>query len=139
MSATLEAGMTFEFSYAVPEEKTVPYLYPDFSEARAMPKVFATGYLVGLIEFACIKFINPHIDWPAEQTVGVHVNISHLAPTPPGMQVTVKGTLEKVEGRKLSFSVEVFDEKEKISAGTHDRFIINAQKFNATVKIKSIS
>ena len=90
-----------------------------------------------LIEFACIKFINPHIDWPNEQSVGIHVNISHTAPTPPGMQVTVKGRLEKVEGRKLGFAVEVFDDKEKISAGSHDRFIINAQKFKAAMKAKA--
>lgn len=136
MTSTLSPGMTFEYAYSVPEDKTVPHLYPDIPESRPMPRVFATGYLVGLIEFACIKFINPHIDWPKEQTVGIHVNINHIAPTPPGMTVTVKGTLEKVEGRKLSFAVEVFDNKEKISTGSHDRFIINAQKFNAAVEAK---
>ena len=136
MSATLKPGMTFDFSYVVPEDKTVPYLYPDIPEARPMPKVFATGYLVGLIEFACIKFINPHIDWPREQSVGIHINVSHIAPTPPGMTVTVKGILEKVDGRKLSFAVEAFDDKEKVSTGSHDRFIINAQKFNAAVDAK---
>ena len=140
MTSPLTAGMTFDFSYMVPEDKTVPHLYPEIPESQPMPNVFATGYLVGLIEFACIKFINPNIDWPREQTVGIHINISHIAPTPPGMTVTVKGTLEKVEGRKLSFAVEVFDDKEKISAGSHDRFIINAQKFNTAVaaKIESV-
>ena len=136
MPASLKPGMTFDFSYTVPEDKTVPHLYPDFPEGRPMPQVFATGFLVGLIEFACIKFINPHIDWPREQTVGVHINVSHIAPTPPGMTVTVKGTLEKAEGRKLSFTVEVYDDKEKISSGNHDRFIINAEKFNAAVDAK---
>jgi fluoroacetyl-CoA thioesterase len=101
-----------------------------------MPRVLATGYMVGLLEFACIKFINPHIDWPRQQTVGIHINVSHLAATPPGMTVIVKGRLEKLDGRKLGFSLEAFDDREIISRGTHDRFIINAVKFNAAVAKK---
>lgn len=136
MADTLQPGMTFEFSYTVPEEKTVPHLYPDIEEGAVMPKVFATGYLVGLMEFACIKFINPHIDWPRQQTVGIHINVSHTAATPPGMTVTIKGKLENVEGRKLSFSLEAFDDQDQISRGTHERFIIDAEKFNAAVDKK---
>jgi fluoroacetyl-CoA thioesterase len=129
--------MTFEFSYLLTEERTVPYLYPDIEEATAMPKVFATGYMVGLLEFACIKFINPYIDWPRQQTVGIHINVSHTAATPPGMTVTVKGRLEKVDGKKLSFSLALFDDREQISSGTHDRFIIDAEKFNMAVAGKA--
>ena len=139
MTDSLQAGMTFEFSYVVAKERTVPYLYPDIEEAAAMPQVFATGYMVGLMEFACIKFINPHIDWPRQQSVGIHVNVSHTAATPPGMTVTVKGRLEQVDGKKLSFSLEAFDDQDRISSGTHDRFIIDAEKFNAAVAAKSAS
>ena len=57
MTESLQTGMTFEFRYRVPLERTVPYLYPDIEEGAVMPKVFATGYMVGLMEFACIKFI----------------------------------------------------------------------------------
>jgi fluoroacetyl-CoA thioesterase len=136
MTDTLQAGMTFEFRYTVPEEKTVPHLFPDIEEGAVMPRVLATGYMVGLLEFACIKFINPHIDWPRQQTVGIHINVSHMAATPPGMTVTVKGRLEKVDGRKLGFSLEAFDDREIISRGTHDRFIIDADKFNSAVAKK---
>ena len=136
MADTLQAGMSFEFRYTVPEDKTVPHLFPDIEEGAVMPRVLATGYMVGLMEFACIKFINPHIDWPRQQTVGIHVNVSHSAATPPGMTVTVKGRLEKVEGRKLSFALEAFDDQDQISTGTHERFIIDAQKFNAAVAKK---
>jgi fluoroacetyl-CoA thioesterase len=136
MSDTLQPGMTFEFRYKVPEEKTVPHLFPDIEEGTVMPRVLATGYMVGLLEFACIKFINPHIDWPRQQTVGVHVNVSHTAATPPGMTVTVKGRLDKVDGRKLGFFLEAFDDREVISRGTHDRFIIDADRFNAAVAKK---
>ena len=136
MSHTLQEGMTFDFAYVVPPEKTVPGLFPEFPEGALMPKVLATGFMVGLIEFACIKFINPHIDWPRQQTVGVHVNISHTAPTPPGFTVTVKGRLVQVDGRKLSFAVELGDGVETIAKGTHDRFIIDAEKFNSSVAKK---
>ncbi len=93
MKDTLKPGTTFEFEYQVPENKTVPHLYPEFDEGKIMPNVFATGYLVGLFEFACIKFVNSHIDWPDEQTVGIGININHTAATPPGFIVTVRGTL----------------------------------------------
>ena len=136
MSTTLQEGMAFEFTYEVPGDKTVPHLYPEFDEGRQMPDVFATGYMVGLFEFACINFINPHIDWPRQQTVGIHINVSHTAATPPGFTVTVKGRLEKIDGRKLSFALEAHDGVDAISKGTHDRFIIDAEKFNAGVEKK---
>jgi fluoroacetyl-CoA thioesterase len=136
MTDTLQSGMTFEFNYPVSETRTVPNLFPDIEEGAIMPKVLATGYMIGMMEFACIRFINPHIDWPRQQTVGIHINVSHTAATPPGMTVTIKGKLEKVEGRKLSFSLEAFDDQDQISQGTHDRFIIDAEKFNATVAKK---
>ena len=136
MTDTLQSGMTFEFNYRVSETRTVPNLFPDLEEGAVMPKVLATGYMIGLMEFACIRFINPHIDWPRQQTVGIHINVSHTAATPPGMTVTIKGKLEKVEGRKLSFSLEAFDDQDQISQGTHDRFIIDAEKFNAAVAKK---
>lgn len=137
MKDTLKPGLTFEYSYKVPENKTVPHLFPEIPEGRVMPEVFATGYLVGLIEFACINFINPHIDWPEEQTVGIAVDINHTAATPPGFMVTIKGTLEKVEGRKLTFSIEAFDGVDKISKGFHERFVIEADKFKASVAKKA--
>jgi len=137
VSDQLQPGMTFEFSYRVTEERTVPYLFPDIEEGRVMPRVLATGYLVGLMEFACIKFINQHIDWPSQQSVGIHINVSHTAATPPGMTVTVQGRLEAVDGRKLSFALTAFDDQDQISSGTHERFIIDAEKFNAAVVKKS--
>jgi fluoroacetyl-CoA thioesterase len=136
MSQTLEAGMTFEFSYRVPAQKTVPHLFPEFPEGGQMPEVLATGFLVGLMEFACIKFINSHIQWPRQQTVGIHIDLSHTAATPPGLTVTIKGRLAKVDGRKLSFVLEASDGVDSIGQATHERFIIDAEKFNASVARK---
>ncbi len=131
MKDTLKPGLVFEFQYRVPEDKTVPHLYPESPEFQAMPRVFATGFMVGLFEWACIQAVNPHLDWPREQTVGIEVCVDHTAATPPGLTITVSGRLEKMEGRKLSFALSAHDGVDKISQGTHDRFVIDAAKFNA--------
>lgn len=137
MKPSLKSGLAFEFKFRVPENKTVPHLYPESPEFQMMPKVLATGFMVGLFEWACILAINPHIDWPEEQTVGIHLNLSHVAATPPGLTITVKGKLEGVNGRKLSFSLVADDGVDKISEGTHERFIINAEKFNTKMAAKA--
>jgi fluoroacetyl-CoA thioesterase len=139
MKPSLKSGLTFDFKFRVPENKTVPHLYPESPEFQMMPKVLATGFMVGLFEWACILAINPHIDWPEEQTVGIHLTLSHVAATPPGLTITVKGKLEEVEGRKLSFSLVADDGVDKISEGTHERFIIDAEKFNAKMAAKARS
>jgi fluoroacetyl-CoA thioesterase len=128
--------MTFEFTYTVPENKTVPFLFPEAATFQEMPKVLATGFMVGLVEWACIQAINPHIDWPREQSVGIRVELDHTAATPPGLTVTVKGTLTAVEGRQLTFDIEADDGVDRITRGTHQRFIINAERFNQSVAAK---
>ena len=137
-SRTLEPGLMYEFKFKVPENKTVPHLFPESPEFRVMPKVLATGFMVGLFEWTCIQAIKPHIDWPNEQTVGTGVSLTHEAATPSGLTVTVRVKLEKVEGRKLTFSIIADDGVDKISEGTHERFIIVASKFNEKVKAKAL-
>jgi len=131
MKETLQAGLEHSFSFKVDESKLVPALFPEAVEFGVMPKVFATGYLVGLIEWTCIQAVNPHLDWPAEQTVGTKVDLSHEAATPPGFSVTVRVKLVAVEGRKLTFEVEARDNQDVISRGIHQRFVINKEKFDA--------
>ncbi|MBI5594367.1 MAG: thioesterase family protein [Deltaproteobacteria bacterium] len=137
MKETLQPGLSFQFSFMIPEEKTVPYLYPESTEFQVMPRVLATGFMVGLFEWACIRAVNPHIDWPLEQTVGTDVRFSHVVATPPGLTVTVMGKLEKVEGRKLMFSLIADDGVDRISVGTHERFVIDAARFNSKVAAKA--
>ena len=136
MKETLQPGITHEHRFIVPSSKTVPALFPESEEFLAMPKVFATGFLVGFLEWACIKAINPHLDWPAEQTVGTYIDVSHEAATPPGLEVTAKIELVEVSGRKLVFAVEAHDGIDLISKGRHERFIINKEKFDAKVREK---
>lgn len=131
MSPDLKPGITFEWTYVVPERATVPNLFNDTAFCRDMPDVLATGYMVGLMELACTNGIMPFVDWPREQSVGVHVSFSHLAATPPGMTLTVKGEVIEVEGRRVKFRVEAWDGVDKITEGMHERFIIQPEKFNA--------
>lgn len=134
MKDGLRPGLTGTFRYVVPGTKTVPHLYPESEEFTAMPEVFATGFLVGLVEWACIQTANPFLDWPAEQTVGVHVDISHIAPTPPGREVTVEVEVTAVEGGRLDLSVASHDGCDQISAGTHRRH--DRARFDQTVDNK---
>jgi len=136
MKDSLLPGITFRHTFTVPPSKTVPALYPEAEEFRVMPEVFATGFLVGLIEWACIKAVNPHIDWPNEQTVGTHIDISHEAATPAGFTVTATVELIAVEGKKLVFAVHAHDGKDQIANGRHERFIISKEKFDARLEAK---
>jgi len=137
MKEMLEVGLEHEFRFRVPDTKTVPALYPESSEFQAMPRVFATGYMVGLIEWACIQAINPHIDWPIEQTVGIRINVNHTAATPPGLEVRARVKLVELDGKRLVFETELDDGVDVISKGTHERFVIDADKFNQKVKQKA--
>jgi len=137
MKDTLKPGITYQHRFVVPLSKTVPALYPEAEEFLAMPEVFATGFLVGFLEWACIKALHPHLDWPAEQTLGTHIDVSHEAATPPGMEVTARVELIEVSGRKLVFQVEAHDGVDLISRGRHERFVIDRAKFDARLKEKA--
>ena len=139
MKETLKPGIRYQHRLIVPPSKTVPALYPEAEEFLVMPEVFATGFLVGFLEWACIKAVIPHLDWPEEQSVGTHIDVSHEAATPPGLEVTASVELIGVEGRKLIFSVSAHDGVDLISRGRHERFIINKEKFDAKMATKAAS
>lgn len=136
MKPTLAAGLASTFRYVVPEDKTVPHVYPESARFREMPAVFATAYLVGLLEWACIEAMQPHLD-AGEQSVGTGVWVTHGAATPPGFTVTVDVSLMKVDGRRLTFSVRAHDGVDTISEGTHERFVIDRARFVRKVEEKA--
>jgi fluoroacetyl-CoA thioesterase len=136
MKESLKPGIEFEFSFRVPTSKTVPALYPEAPEFQEMPGVFATGFMIGFLEWACIMAVKPHLDWPTEQTVGTHVNVSHSAPTPPGLEVTAHVKLVAVDGRRLIFEVEAHDSIDTIAKGTHERFVIQRDRFSEKARAK---
>ena len=129
MKASLQPGIKHKSKLLVTEHQLVPALYPESETSKIRPKVFATGFLVGFLELACVELIIPHLDWPREQAVGTMINVSHLAATPAGLEVTATVELTAVEGRKLTFRVEAHDGVDLISQGYHERIIINKDKF----------
>lgn len=132
MSSSLEVGMTREIKAKSLPEHSAQHFYSN------LPNVLATPILGGLMERVSAELIDQHLQ-PGQQSVGVSMNLKHLAPTPLGMEVRVTTEVTAVEGRKLTFRLEAFDEAEKIGEATHERFIIQADKFNARVDEKAKS
>ena len=128
-------GTTHMRTLKVDESLIVPAVSEHFTGFADMPPVFATAFMVGFIEWACIEAIRPHLE-PGEHTVGTHVDVSHMAATPVGMNVTAFVELIAAEGRKLVFRVTCRDEKDIIGEGTHERAVINPEKFMARVSAK---
>jgi fluoroacetyl-CoA thioesterase len=130
MSSVFQPGMTHELAVKTQPEDSAQKFYSH------LPDVFATPFLVGLMERVSAELINMHLQ-PGEQSVGIAMDLKHMAATPLGMQIRVKTEVTAVEGRKLTFRLEAFDEVEKIGEATHERFVIQAAKFNARVAEKA--
>lgn len=137
MKPSLQAGIQYQFRYTVPPDKTVPHLFAESESFQQMPQVLATGFMVGLMEWACIEAIKPHLDWPREQSLGTLVDFPHLAATPPGLTITVDVTLDRVEGRRLFFSVTAHDGVDRITEGRHERVVIDREKFLSRIAGKA--
>jgi len=130
MKSTLKPGITHRFAYPVPDNKTVPHLYPEVADFQTMPRVFATGYMVGLMEWVCMQAMAPHLD-PGEGSLGVHIDVSHLAATPPGLTITVDVECTEVVGKRITFKVKAHDGVDLIGQGRHERFVVEWDKFKA--------
>ena len=135
MKNSLSAGLEQTLTYRVPLEKTVPRLYPEAAPFRDMPEVFATGFMVGFIEWACMEALAPYLE-EGERTVGTMINVTHEAATPPGMEVTVRVRCVAIDGKRTLWEIEARDELDLISKGTHERFTINLEKFAARLETK---
>jgi fluoroacetyl-CoA thioesterase len=136
MKTTLKPGLTHRFSYKVPENKTVPFTYPEAPEIASMPKVFATGNMIILIEWTCTQLLAAHLD-PGEGSLGVHVDVSHLAATLPGQTVTVDAEVTQLAGNRVGFKVTAHDGIDLIGEGRHERFVVMWDKFNARLAAKA--
>lgn len=136
MKATLRPGATAQHAFRVPATKTVPHLYPEAHEFQLMPTVFATGYMVGLMEWTCLHVLAAHLD-DGEGSLGIHINVSHVAATVPGQTVTVQAECTKVEGRKVTFKVKAHDGIDMIGEGEHVRMIVDWEKFEQRVNDKA--
>jgi fluoroacetyl-CoA thioesterase len=98
-------------------------------------EVFATPAMVALMEEAAVQCVKGSLG-EGETSVGVRMEISHIAATPVGMGVRAEAVLQRVDGRRLFFQVVAFDEKEKIGEGEHERFVVQRDRFLSKVQSK---
>lgn len=121
----LTPGLTAETETVVTEDSTAERL------GSGTVPVFGTPALVGLMEGAAVKVLEGRLP-PGETSVGGRIDVRHLAPTPEGMHVRARAELLEVEGRRLTFHIEAWDEREQIGEATHERFIVDRERFLAS-------
>ena len=120
----LEAGIKGQVEYIVEESGSAKAMGSGALEVLATPKMIA------MLEKAAWESVQPYLEEGCG-TVGTLMNVTHDAATPLGMKVTCVSELLEVEGKKLIFKVEAFDEKGHIGGGMHERFIVNNEKFQS--------
>lgn len=125
----IKPGISAETMIEVKEEALAS------SWGSGIVEVFSTPAMIGLMENAAEKAVRSFLD-EGETTVGTRVEVKHLAPTPKGMKVKASATLLKVEGRRLVFKVEAWDEVERIGEGEHERFVVDRNRFMNRVQEK---
>jgi len=116
-------------------EKTVEYKDTARAVASGLAEVFATPSMIALMENAAYLAVQPLLP-EGMSTVGVRIDAKHIAATPVGLKVWAEAALVETDGRRLTFDIEAFDEKEKIGEARHERFIIDEQKFMSRAKAK---
>jgi predicted thioesterase len=129
--ANIPIGTKGESSLVVTPENAISFLGVDSA------RVLGTPFLIWHLEMTARNSVKPYLD-EGFDTVGARVDVRHLAATPLGMRVTSHSELTKIEDRRMLFRVEAFDEKDKISEGTHERAIIQVAKFAARVQAKGL-
>ncbi len=125
-------GLVGEDAVRVELDKTARHL------GSGQVSVFATPEMIRLMERAAVKAVDPLLP-DGYHTVGVDVDVHHLAATPLGMTVRARAELLQVDGRKLLFRVEAFDDVEKIGEGRHGRMIIDVVRFKERAEAKARS
>lgn len=130
MEKALECGLTAK------AEKTVRYEDTAKAVASGLAEVFATPCMIALMECAAVSAVQPQLP-PGQSTVGVRIDAQHIAATPIGFKVWAQAELVAVDGRKLTFAITAYDEKEKIGEAQHTRMIIDENKFMAKAQAKA--
>lgn len=122
MRGKIEAGKTYQSQTRVEEWMTA-----EKAGNKGVP-VLSTPILLQLVEEAAIQCVAPFLE-DAEITLGAHVDLTHLAPTPVGLIVSTEVEVLKVDGRRIEFAFTAYDEREKVGEGTHERYVISREKF----------
>ncbi len=120
----IEPGLVNEFSMTVQESDTATA-----SGGESLPPVLSTPRMISRMEHAAHQALLPFLA-EGQTSVGALVNIRHLAATPVGMQVRFRAELLEIDGRRLRFKVEAWDQVDKIGEGEHERILIDRARFN---------
>lgn len=124
----LETGIKGRIEDVVREETTAGHI------GSGAVRVFATPMMIALMERTCRTSVKPYLD-ESQETVGTHVNVSHVSATPVGMKVRCESELIEIDRRRLVFKVAAYDEKGLIGEGLHERFVIDVERFKAKVDL----
>ena len=119
----LEVGLKKSFEITVTEDKCADYPDPQYP-ALDLPHVFATPSMINLMELTSAMLMNEQLE-EGKASVGLSVDVKHFAATPCGAKVRCESELIEVNGKKLSFQVDVYDENGKVGSGIHIRAIVN--------------
>ena len=132
----LSIGLRHSERLTVAPNHTVPEVDPNWPGFKDMPPVFATAMMIAFVEQTCIMALRPYLS-PDQRTVGTGVDITHVAPTPIGTEVTAEIELVGIQGKSLSFKVTCRDEAGLIGEGIHQRAIIDVGRFTQRLQEKA--
>jgi predicted thioesterase len=131
LGAALTPGLTGRTELVVREEHTAPRV------GSGLVHVLATPVMINLFEGAALDALDKHLP-PGYQSLGTVLNVRHIAATPVGMKVFAEARIVRIEGRTVFLEVTATDEKELIGDGTHERVVVNVEKFSQRVKRKLV-
>lgn len=125
----VKPGMTGKVELVVAAEHTAPRV------GSGRIAVLATPVMINVIEAAALAAAE-HLLPPGHQSLGIHLDVRHVAATPVGLKVTATAEVVAVEGRTITFKVVARDDREEIGGGTHDRVVVNVERFDERVRRK---
>jgi len=128
-TGALRPGLVGTYRIVVADEHTAPFV------GSGKVRVLATPVMINLFEAAALACCEQYLP-PGHQSLGIHLDVRHIAATPVGMRVTATAELVKVDGRTLTFRVEAHDERELIGDGLHERVVVNVERFDQRVQKK---
>ena len=127
--ARITPGMRGSSDLVVGPEHTAPFV------GSGRIAVLATPVMINVIEAAALAAIE-HLLPEGHQSLGIHLDVSHVAATPIGLRVTATAEVVHVEGRTVTFNVEARDDYERIGGGTHQRVVVSVERFDERVQRK---
>ena len=130
LAEMIRPGSSGRAELLVDEEHTAPRV------GSGKVHVLATPVMINLIEAAALEALDKHLP-PGYQSLGTRLDVKHVAATPVGMRVVAEASISRIEGRTVFFAVSVKDEKELVGEGSHERVVVNVEKFSERVRKKN--